>query len=218
MCRACPGRHLSHRASPALRPREENGAHDYMPSPDGSLTDVGRRGIAAGSVQQAANAIKSTASDLLIYYKAVLSSLPSEALDQQHVHPGHALRGLRIQEEGKERRQSKGPGRLGSSSQGRATHTHRLQVFGTDALCWPLTESESRTRGCWPDLDLATVCVLLGVDGRGNVAKLRWAQNPDVFNGDLCQDKGRGTGSRRVVGQNRSQGIAETISSIHVTK
>lgn len=54
-----------------LCPPEENWAQGYMPGPDSELTLVGRPVIAAGTVQQGANGIKSTASDLLKYYKAV---------------------------------------------------------------------------------------------------------------------------------------------------
>jgi CubicO group peptidase (beta-lactamase class C family) len=62
----------------ALRPPTENWAHGYMPGLDGELTDVGRPFIASGTVQQAANAVKSTASDLLIHYKAVLDAWHAE--------------------------------------------------------------------------------------------------------------------------------------------
>jgi CubicO group peptidase (beta-lactamase class C family) len=53
---------------------EDNYAMAYMPGLDGTLTCVGRPAIANGTVQQGANGIKTTVSDLLTYYKAVLHS------------------------------------------------------------------------------------------------------------------------------------------------
>jgi hypothetical protein len=50
------------------------------------------------------------------------------------------------------------------SFQGRETQTHRLQTFGTDMFYWPLTEAESRARGRWPDLDVATYVFHFGAD------------------------------------------------------
>ncbi len=335
----------------ALRPPEKNWAHGYMPGPDGELADVGRPVIAAGSVQQAANGIKSTVSDLLIYYRAVLDAWRSEAENDgvrskespsplknikellRHHIPldpdaegqwygggwaiaelpaplggigtnGMFVPAMPLVGRGCSKKESdgeaKGPtvwyhngslvgffssvhilpetgtiivvlvnsipkndaadwvgqllveemlgcpdknddlalaresagaydamwaqlphdvdkartpgthtkplaayaGRyynklgnwfievvhdkegLGYSFQGRATQSHRLQVFGTDTFCWPLTEAESRARGRWPDLDVATYVFHFGADGDGNIATLRWAHDPDVPEGE----------------------------------
>ncbi|KAF7676170.1 hypothetical protein GT037_005675 [Alternaria burnsii] len=59
-------------------PPEDNYAMGYMPGPDGSLTPVGRPTIANGTVQQGANGIKTTASDLLQYYKTILHTWKTE--------------------------------------------------------------------------------------------------------------------------------------------
>ncbi|KAK3384248.1 beta-lactamase/transpeptidase-like protein [Lasiosphaeria ovina] len=62
----------------ALSPPHKNYAHGYMPGPRGKQTDVGRPVIAAGTVQQAANGIKSTCSDLITYYRALWTAFKRE--------------------------------------------------------------------------------------------------------------------------------------------
>ncbi|KAM5472503.1 hypothetical protein MauCBS54593_003095 [Microsporum audouinii] len=57
---------------------QENYAHGYMPSLGGQLSDVGRPEIGDGTVQQGANGVKSSVSDLLKYYKATLSTWKAE--------------------------------------------------------------------------------------------------------------------------------------------
>ncbi|KAJ6022068.1 hypothetical protein N7540_007572 [Penicillium herquei] len=56
----------------------ENHARGYMSNIKGGLTDVGRPVIGAGTVQQGANGVKSSVSDLLLYYKEVISAYKAE--------------------------------------------------------------------------------------------------------------------------------------------
>lgn len=72
----------------ALRPPAEHWAHGYMPGPSGQITDVGRPVIAAGSVQQGANGLKSTVRDLLTYYTAVLQAWNDENGCSNTADPG----------------------------------------------------------------------------------------------------------------------------------
>jgi CubicO group peptidase (beta-lactamase class C family) len=336
----------------ALCPPEENWGRGYMPGPDEELTDVGRPVIAAGTVQQGANGIKSTVSDLLIYYKAVLDAWRSEtgsAASQSKESSSNPLKNVKklltpripldpdakgqwygagwaiaelpaplgsigtngmfvpamplvgrgCKKEGSDEK-AKGPtvwyhngslvgffssvhilpetgiiivvlvnsrpkndaadwvgqllveemlgcpekndylalakesaaaydamwaqlphdmekarspgthtqplsayaGRyynkvgnwfievvhdkegLQFSFQGRATQCHRLQTFGTDVFCWPLTEAESRARGRWPDLDIPSYVFHFGADEHGNITTLRWQHDPDVPEGE----------------------------------
>ncbi|KAJ5714324.1 uncharacterized protein N7483_011505 [Penicillium malachiteum] len=57
---------------------DENYARGYMPDLYGRLTDVGRPMIGEGTVQQGSNGVKSTVSDLLKYYKAILGAWKAE--------------------------------------------------------------------------------------------------------------------------------------------
>jgi CubicO group peptidase (beta-lactamase class C family) len=70
------------------------------------------------------------------------------------------------------------------SFQGWATQCHRLQTFGTDVFCWPLTEAESRARGRWPDLDVPSYVFHFGADEHGNITTLRWQHDSDVPEGE----------------------------------
>jgi hypothetical protein len=73
---------------------------------------------------------------------------------------------------------------LGFSFQGRATQSHKLELFGKDVFSWPLSEEESRKRGRWPDLDVPAYVFHFGVDDKGHIGTLRWVHDPDVPEGE----------------------------------
>ncbi|MCJ1331615.1 hypothetical protein MMC10_008306 [Thelotrema lepadinum] len=76
-------------------PPEDEWAHGYMPAPDCQSTDVGRPVIADGTVMQGANAVKSTAKDLLKYYTATLDAWKVETGEESDSGPNMHLKNVK---------------------------------------------------------------------------------------------------------------------------
>ncbi|KAK0732043.1 beta-lactamase/transpeptidase-like protein [Lasiosphaeris hirsuta] len=68
--------------------------------------------------------------------------------------------------------------------QGRSSQYHKLEPYGVDTFSWLLTEAQSRKKGRWPDLDIATYLFYFAVDMDQNHT-LRWKHDPDVPDGEV---------------------------------
>lgn len=76
-------------------------------------------------------------------------------------------------------------GGLWFSFQGRASQTHKLEIYGEDSFSWILTEEESRNLARWPDVDVPTYVFQFGACEPGQVNSLRWVHDPDVPEGEV---------------------------------
>ncbi|KAK0732517.1 beta-lactamase/transpeptidase-like protein, partial [Apiosordaria backusii] len=182
----------------ARPPSEENWARGYMPAPDGTLTDVGRPEIAEGTVQQAANGVKSSVSDLVVYYKAVLDAWRSETSGADHNYGSSPLKNVKelLTPHIPLDRDAEGQWYAWLKDCGEKNDYVALaqeSAAAYDDMWTQLPKDIRKAKARWPDLDVATYVFRFGTDEKGNIQTLRWEHDPDVPGGETFVKKANDT-------------------------
>lgn len=170
-----------------------------MPGPDGTLTGVGRPQISEGTVQQAANGVKSGVDDLLVYYKAVLDAwrleTGSRISQDQNLPPLKSVKELLTPHIP-----------LDPDADGQ-WYSAGWAISGPDdcsekndyvSLAKQSAAAYDDMWARWPDLDVPTYVFHFGTDEKGHIETLQWEHDPDVPGGETFVKKSNETLDHRV--------------------
>lgn len=170
-----------------------------MPGPDGTLTGVGRPQISEGTVQQAANGVKSSVNDLLVYYKAVLDAWRLETgsgiSQDQNLPPLKSVKELltpHIPLDPDADGQWYSAGWATSGPDDCSEKNDYVSLAKQSAAAY----DDMWAR--WPDLDVPTYVFHFGTDEKGHIETLQWEHDPDVPGGETFVKKSNETLDHRV--------------------